>query len=287
MKRRPLAVFTSTAVSLAATLGFLAPHTSADPAPEPGAAYVALGDSFAAGTGTSELLPGNLCLRSESAYPYRIASDKRFGSLSMEACAGASTSDDEYPLDADEQLGIAAIGPDTRFVTVTIGGNDVQWVEYLQSCAAGTCPTLDTDVLSQLQSRITDLVQDVRAAAPNAKILVTGYPVFFSTDPGRYLTGCSVGTMPGNKPILVDYQTALTVNLGIRSLNATIASGVVSAGVGARYVPISFIGHALCDKTPYFNQVKYLPKGDFDPRSLHPNAYGERTFATTIELLMW
>ena len=75
--------------ALAAVLTVLvAPPSAQAAAPS----YVALGDSYASGTGTrSYIADGTSCQRSTYAYPYLLAQQKGY-TLSFKACSGATTS---------------------------------------------------------------------------------------------------------------------------------------------------------------------------------------------------
>ncbi len=86
--------------------------------------YVALGDSYSAGSGVLPVDPTNLlCLRSTVNYPHVIAS--RTGAhLKDVTCGAAQTKDftsSQYPGVAPQ---VNALDADTDLVTLTIGGND-------------------------------------------------------------------------------------------------------------------------------------------------------------------
>src|SRR5688500_13789779 len=80
--------------------------------------YVALGDSYSSGTGTNNYNLSSGCLRGTSAYPYLVATGRPNTALTFAACSGATTTDV-----MNNQ--VSSVTSDTRFVTITIGGNDV------------------------------------------------------------------------------------------------------------------------------------------------------------------
>ena len=94
------------------------------------AAYVALGDSYASGAGTSAgSAEENECRRSDEAHPNLLAAEvEALADLDFVACSGATTAD----LLAEQ---LPAVGADTQVVTMTIGGNDVGLTRSLRVCA--------------------------------------------------------------------------------------------------------------------------------------------------------
>ena len=193
MRRRMLALLAGIATGALALLG-ASPAVAAAPPPG-GFAYVALGDSEAAGTG---LLPAvqQDCLRSVKAYPIVLA--PRFGGVASHACSGATTED---ALDQVETAaGAGRLGPATELVTITVGMNDIGWQQVLRACSSsgneeacqvafGAAMTLG----QTLPQRIGQLVLTVRSVAPNAQIVVAGYPLLF----GELVEPCSIGSFEG------------------------------------------------------------------------------------------
>ncbi|MEU5049105.1 GDSL-type esterase/lipase family protein [Streptomyces sp. NPDC021096] len=101
-----------------------------------GAKYVAMGSSFAAGPGITPTKPGSpaACGRSADNYASKVAA--RFGlALTDVTCSGATAN-----ILTTGQHGrppqISAVTADTRLVTVTIGGSDVNYLGSLTSSAA-------------------------------------------------------------------------------------------------------------------------------------------------------
>src|SRR5687768_8413680 len=110
----------------AALLALAAPLLAA-PAAVHGAApppYVALGDSYSSGTGTrSYLADGTSCQRSTSAFPSLVAAARGYA-LNFRACSGAKVADV-----TTTQLG--ALTTATRYVTISVGGNDAGFADVL------------------------------------------------------------------------------------------------------------------------------------------------------------
>jgi len=177
--------------------------------PTEGLEYVALGDSFAAGYGlspaTKKPVPG--CHQSSENYPHRIA--RALGlRLTDVTCSGAVTANViAKPQKTDSgtaPVQLNALGPDTRVVTLSIGGNDLGFFTTATSCIALTKngPILTTSKpnckssyvkkgVDTLADRIPGAVVQgkgstpsglvktfaaIRAAAPKAQVFVIGYP---------------------------------------------------------------------------------------------------------------
>jgi lysophospholipase L1-like esterase len=85
--------------------------------------YVALGDSYASGAGAGSYVDGS-CRRSSNAYP--ALRGKEFPSFKFVACSGATTKSLRSQL--------RALTPATTLVTITIGGNDLGFVDVLTTC---------------------------------------------------------------------------------------------------------------------------------------------------------
>src|SRR5690606_10476488 len=114
-------------------------HAAQAPALQRGMEYVALGSSYAAGAGIGPLQAGSpdRCQRTTNNYASLLA--KRLGlQLTDVSCGGAKTEHllgpwNELPAQLDAVTGT------TRLVTVTVGGNDIDYMGVLfgGSCRAG------------------------------------------------------------------------------------------------------------------------------------------------------
>ncbi len=253
-----------------------------------GATYVAIGDSFAAGTGVPPYTTSAdaACLRSQtSGYPTLLSKSRAFRNRDDVTCSRATTAS------MAAQLSSADIGPNTRSVTVTVGGNDVGWSQALMVCMISPegCSTAFADLATRIpavKSSIAGVIGQVAAEAPNANIYVTGYPYLF----GDFRGTCTVGTGPTGTPITVDRTTAATVNAAVIGLNVAIATGVKKSGDrDATYVDAAFLSlsHGLCGSGhDWINGVQF--SGQYPlPHSLHPNRAGEMSYAGRVLVASW
>jgi len=154
----------------------------------PGAKYVALGSSFAAGPGVPEQL--GACGRSSANYPHLVA-DALGLTLTDVTCSGATTDHILNTPQAESPLQIDAVTSDTALVTVTIGGNDITFTSSTFACA-GTAPsarcTANLDqamingALEQLPNKLGATLDAIKSKAPQATIVLVTYPRIFLPD---------------------------------------------------------------------------------------------------------
>ncbi|GAA2142974.1 lipase 1 [Glycomyces algeriensis] len=218
--------------------------------------YVALGDSYASGVGTRDYLDDSSCRRSDAAYPALLAAEIG-ADLEFAACSGAKTGDV-----LAGQLGGLSAGTD--LVTITIGGNDTGWTGVVQKCAypyPWTCTkeidTAEAFVRDVLPGRLDEVYDAIEAAAPNAEVIVVGYPLLFNGEQCNAITRIS----PGEQAALNDAASLLGDVIGTAAAN----HGFQYADVRA-----AFDGHAVCDDAEWLNGLSYPIV-----ESYHPNKAGQ------------
>ncbi|MBB3101137.1 lysophospholipase L1-like esterase [Actinoplanes campanulatus] len=247
------AAMAMTSTAWAAPAAVAARATAPDPLQ-----YVALGDSVAAGHGAAAT--GDACGRSSAAYPTLLARQAR-GSITLRfaACSGATTIDV-----ATRQA--ATLSRETDLVTLTAGANDLGVKQVLLACQSparvAACRTgyaaINRKLSSTLPRDLARMIRTVTTAAPNARVVVTGYPLPFART--RRCAGVPV-------------QPALRVrsNQVIHQLNAAIAEAARQSRI--RYVDVArpFTGHELCTARPWLIGAE----GIRDNTVLHPTAAGQ------------
>ncbi|GAB2819531.1 SGNH family lipase [Actinocorallia aurea] len=251
MRRYPLlSALLVTLSTLAATFGFA---TSAQAAT---VRYVALGDSYSSGTGAGSYVDST-CQRSSKAYAYLWSLETAPSSFSFQACSGATTA-----TVTSSQL--SALSSTTTLVSITVGGNDVGFADVMTDCVLGTTATCTTAVntakgliSSTLPGRLSTLYGKIRTAAPNARVVVLGYPVFYNL---ALDSGC-IGLNTTKRTIL--NQAAAQLNSAVSAAVSGRANFVFKSVVSA------FSGHQLCDSTQWIHALAW-PLGS----SYHPTAAG-------------
>ncbi|MCJ2188229.1 SGNH/GDSL hydrolase family protein [Novosphingobium beihaiensis] len=157
-----------------------------------GARYVAMGSSYAAGPLLPPGKPGApaRCGQSLNNYPTLLA--ERFGMVLVDrSCSGATTNHILGPW-GDIPPQIASVDAKTRLVTVTIGGNDLNYVGNLfnATCAfnakalaaSGAKPKACAPVrvpaeadYARDEAQLNEIARRVRAAAPKARLVFVQY----------------------------------------------------------------------------------------------------------------
>jgi hypothetical protein len=250
-----------------------------------GMPYVALGDSYSAGVGNGQYGWGserNKCYRSHKAYGPLIDKDQKLN-MAFVACTGAVTNDLFTPNNEDNHTPSGSLepaqmcgapdatacpagkdpwlGPLTKVVTLTIGGNDVGFSDVLAQCIdaqtsfvhieGGSCLD-DQSLVDQVYARISALagsgtatspegqpihplsqvLADIHAAAPNATVYVGLYPALFAPVNNQWFQGdCTVGTLQVSHVPLVG-GVVKTVQMDA-TISAAHASEIYQVGTDA------------------------------------------------------
>lgn len=248
------------------------------------ASYVALGDSFASGEGVPPFVAGtntgsNQCHRSTRAHPAIIAGQSgvppRTQSRSW-ACSGA-TIGSLYQPQWNESSQLSHLSPSTTLVTIGISGNDVGYAPVLLYCLVHVhCNGYQESRVAAATANVAGplrlLFSDIRALAPNARVLVVGYPRLLPANPKH-------SCYPGFGRLDIGEQQ--WANRAVARLNRVIAAAVASqADARMRYVDVfdAFAGHEMCGGGGAMNGINLL-----NPvYSAHPTALGQRLVAIRV-----
>ncbi|MEU0133736.1 SGNH/GDSL hydrolase family protein [Streptomyces sp. NPDC006296] len=239
------------AIAAAAALGVAQPASAA------GENYVALGDSYSSGVGAgSYTSESGDCKRSTNAYPYLWNNANAPASFAFVACSGATTS-----TVSSSQLG--ALSSSTTLVSLTAGGNDVGFADVMQTCvlqSEATCVsrvnTAVSEVQNSLPAKLDSLYAGIRSRAPQAQVVVLGYPRFYQ------LSGsCIAG--------LTETERG-AINNASDVLNGVLAKRAADAGFTFSSVVDEFTGHEICSGDAWIHSVT-VPVTN----SYHPKAAGQ------------
>ncbi|SDX72655.1 GDSL-like Lipase/Acylhydrolase family protein [Amycolatopsis xylanica] len=220
------------------------------------ATYFALGDSYSSGVGAGSYGNSGSCKRSANAYPQLWANKHAGTNFTFLACSGARTGD---VLNQANSITSAA-----TLVTVSVGGNDAGFVDVITKCTLGSdqdcvnrVNTAKDYATNTLPGLLTTVYNKIKSKAPNARLIVVGYPRFYAV-PGSCGTGLS------------DAKRS-AINGGI-----DVATGVLSQraqAAGATFVDVrgSFTGHNICASgESYLNSLTF-PVDE----SYHPTVAGQ------------
>jgi lysophospholipase L1-like esterase len=226
---------------------------------------VAFGDSYASGLGAGSY--SEECGRSALGLPGLLDAEDAVELAADATCAGAvAAAAAGGPLTVPGQVsrlaGEGSLGPQTDLVTISAGGNDVGFGEAAAACASApldTCRSVIEDktatALPVLARSLDSLYGQLRSAAPEATVVVTGYPHLFSPEFGA------------GSPLSVPAQELF--NAGTDALNAVIED--TAAAHGFRWVSTTraFSGHGLGSPEAWITAADQQD-------GLHPTAEGYR-----------
>jgi hypothetical protein len=167
-----------------------------------------------------------------------------------------------------------------NLVTITVGGNDAGFTDVLGHCALHSCNTPGYHaererIIDGLQPRLEKTYRAVAARAPQARILVLGYPQPFPAS--RAEQSCA------GLSLFLGEENMLR-SLGER-LNRTIAAAVATvagSGVHIQFVPVAqrFAGHEVCgSRGSWLHGVSATANATRkfrDDESFHPTLEGQR-----------
>jgi lysophospholipase L1-like esterase len=246
--------------------------------------YVAVGDSFAAAPGVPDPAPPAGCRKSTNDYPSILARELKVISFVDVTCSGAKTEDvttrAQQTTDGPVARQIDAVDASVDLITITIGANDVGLPSDAKGCqveSAEPPPCTNRFVVDNVD-RISQvsiaqlpawdaLVDQLRAAAPNARIVLVGYGTYVR--PG----GCfpAQPVLPGDADYLQsklneldDLQQQLAAEKGIEYFDTR---------------PLSD-GHDICAAPDDRYIEGFVTNGSAEP--LHPNAFGEAAVGNAL-----
>lgn len=252
----------------------------------PAAHYVNMGSSFAAGVKTGPTPAGSpaRCFQSEANYAYLLAARLSL-SLTDVSCAGATSAHllaawNELPAQID------AVTPDTRLVTITIGGNDIAYVGNLTaaSCAEGEsihvsgmtlpCPPpfpVAEGAYTTLEHNLREAATQFRARAPRARVVFIQY----------------VALVPDTQCPQSRFTEAEAAALRTTAARLAEITARAARESGAEVLAMDQIarGHTPCDAEPWSVGLA----ADYDETQgapWHPNRAGMEAIARELETLL-
>jgi GDSL-like lipase/acylhydrolase family protein len=265
---------------LAALAGYAPTAGAADPS------YVALGDSFTAGPVIPQQIPPYGCLKSNNNYPHMAAPDLGQPAFRDASCSGAETDDMTQPQnvspDGPNPPQFDSLDPDTRIVTIGIGGNDIGFSEIGRNCSSSTnsgTPCQDRYVVNgndEISARIAEtapkvaaVLQGIHSRSPLADVYVVNYlPLLPDSGPGCYP---QMPVTDGDVPYLRAKQKELNQMLSDQAAanTATLVDGYTAG-----------IGHDAC-QLPGIRWVEpAVPANAAAP--LHPNLFGMQGYEQAL-----
>ena len=184
------------------------------------------------------------------------------------------------------------INSSVDYVTLTIGGNDVDFAGIILQCAGSTYLHYNglNNKISKLwenfsvtKANIKKTYQDIATAAGSqATIIVAGYPQLLDKD---------------GKGALISKEEATTVNTNVSKFNAelqTIVNECRTSGMNIEFVDVEDEfnkdgGHQAFSSDPWINEIKYGAQTEdlkqlqwTSAYSVHPNEAGAQAYARCV-----
>lgn len=228
----------------------------------PNNTYVALGDSVAAGLGLNQTKIGSSCLQSPNGYPQLLAASKNLQLINL-SCSGATTNTVMH-----NQLDTAFSSGTPAVISLTVGANDMGWVQLLQKCYTSQCGT--SSDTTQINADFQKLADNLRALFRGIEQRSNGVP------PQVVITGyynpVSNGCM--NKQSYVDKNEIKWLNASRDALNKTIRNAMKDYRF-VKYASTNFDSHGICSKQPWVQGLN-------ESAPLHPNQLGQEAIAKSV-----
>nr|WP_260611459.1 hypothetical protein [Streptomyces sp. WAC04770] len=247
---------------------------------------VAMGDSYISGEGAGAYsresdrdhgeTDWNACRRSDNSWPRKIllpGQSTSLGELSDNksdrvdfldvSCSGAKTSQltsgDPTPwgrmgnYHEKSQIDSGVLSPDTTLVMLTIGGNDGDnFTNAVTNCyIVGVCDPADyTGRVDQAVADTGWLIDEIALVAPNAQIVLMGYPRLVSDE----------------QCVAADFDALNQLADYVRDKQKAKVAELNKAGTKVAFAdPIpAFRGHGICDSDEWIHRVVAGPNGDGD-----------------------
>jgi hypothetical protein len=334
-------VLRRTALSLAlaclAATGLIA-HTTRASGAAPTATYVALGDSYSAGEGLGPFEAGtatskgphrNSCHRSKS-QAYASLSPAvvlpQVKSRGFWACSGATVRDVQNipgqngtPSQYGQPSQLASVGPGTKYITLTVGGDDLGFGDIGDACAEAQIhnkvwrfsKTSCSTQVAQEEANIPSLTSDLEAvynallsrSAAKSKLVVAGYPKVIPDRFGKlgtvngtpfctfdHLRGVGSVGMPvpdAQRVASFEKQLNRAIHTAVDSIASDYPGRIAYADLYPASVPRNCTGTtsgatvAGVELSPLRRGIG--PGGFISTATFHPTKAGQRTYATATQ----
>lgn len=252
--------------------------------------YVALGDSYASGSGIGHYTaPGPVdCHRSLLAYPglltgARMPTGQQLRPVNV-ACHGAVVEEFRAPqpvrgIEGPQEIHLSR--EKTGLVTVSMSGNDLNFPTVVRDCLfhlLGFCgvgegnPLARPEHLDVVRRRLTEMYTDILAKIrPDGKLVILTYP------------NIAPPSFPRDSPCWASDKLLSEAELAmIDEFAFQVRAMIDAAAVGLPRTTVvdmsnAFDGHEICTNDPWANSLTW-PLYD----AFHPNIDGHREFARRI-----
>jgi len=234
--------------------------------------YVSIGDSYSSGEGNPPFSVNQKYHTSQEAWP-NILTGALGITVTNLACSGAHTDAlwKSYRAQPPQLESLAKLRPDV--MTVTIGGNDVDFGQALYSCFRYDCSKgkllKNGAAVEHMRQQLTKTYQRIKAAVPYAMVVVVGYPRLFPETQGE-TRGC--GWLSSAERTQFNQLTV--------DFNAIASTEAQEVGLKFVWVLNALRGHELCSFDSWM--FKLTPACLHDSRCGHPLLKAQQAIAGIV-----
>jgi hypothetical protein len=144
---------------------------------------------------------------------------------------------------------------------MTIGGNDIGFVNLILACTTLGCQSQidssNSQITNQLPAKLDAVYAQIRNRAPNARVVILGYP--------RPFANRTCWWSPG-----VTLSEESQLNALVDNLDGVIRARAQAAGFTYADPNPYWSGHDVCASNNFTNGLVLIPSGD----SYHPTRNG-------------
>jgi len=255
------------------------------PAQATPAQYVAMGSSYAAGPGITGRAADSpwFCARSADNYAHQLARLRKLSLVDV-SCSGAQTGNVLSRGQLLQPAQLEALRPETGLVTLTIGGNDIEYARSLMSYGCGQrsrwiwkvadrlggckpAPQARVEAgLKTLPQRFDRIAAEVRRRSPQARLVLLTYQTVLPPAGSCAALGMS--------PAQAGQMRALAASLADLTRQAAARNGALLFDAAA-----ATAGHDVCAAEPWM-------LGQGAPVPMHPNLAGMTALAQGLNRML-
>lgn len=237
--------------------------------------YISLGDSVPAGLGLFTASDSSACDRTNESYPNVLAQKKDYEVRNI-ACSGATIQNgilgpqNVNQLDVPAQISQLDSNEKPALLTLTVGANDVGWIEPIINCFTSACGTPEqtqeiTTRIEQLKVDLSEVLERINQLYTQnpPKTLVTGYYQLFSDS----ATDCLIyDSVTDTERVWLDNR--------LEDINTAIKQTTANYNY-VTYASLDFSEHTLCSDNPWVQGIS-------ESAPFHPTEDGQKAIAGTL-----
>lgn len=246
-----------------------------------------MGSSFAAAPAVTEPADDSpwFCGRSRDNYAHQLAKLRGLSLVDV-TCSGATTKSILEGGQFLQPAQIDAVTTETELITITVGGNDIDYIGNMMAMGCGDyapwylritsiCRIRNVsemvDSLSKVQKNLIAIVDEVRRRAPRAKVVLLSYPIVLPERGSCERLG------------IKEDQVSVMRDIGNRLSDVTRAAAEDS---GALFLDIMHLthGHDVCASDPWINGLH--PARGLLGAPLHPTLPSMTASAQVLNALL-